>query len=387
MNTLLVTLLVGGAISLVVMRREVFPNFELDIILVAVPFPGALPEEAEEGICEKIESALNGVDGIRKITSVAAENMAYVMLELKSNVRNVQRVLNDVRSQIDQIASNLPPRAEDPQVQQIIFKATAIQIGLLAPEREGEFTLEDRQQLRDLAEKIREELLQLPPVKPSSPIRSLFAPMFQPATQAISNAEIAAARPYEIAVEIPEDNLKRYGLSLSQVAQMLRQQNIEMPGGKMEAAGQEILMRGKNKRESGTEIAKIPLISTADGGTVTVGDLGAVVDGFEETASEQLIDGRRGLVLAVACTSDEDLLTVTDTVRDYVRNKHLPPGYELKTWSDISVEVKDRIDMLTRNGLQGLICVFIVLAIFLELRLAFWVAMGIPVAILVQESS
>ncbi len=381
MNTLVIALLVCGAISLLVMRREVFPAFELEIIVVTVPFPGATPEEVEDGICEKLESALNGLDGIRKVTSVARESFAFMVLELKSNVRNVQRVLNDVRSQVDQITT-LPPRAERPEVRQIIFRSTAIQVGLLAPPSNGEQTLADRQQLRELAENVREELLQLPPAKPSSPIRRLFAPMFQTSAQALSYVEITAARPFEIAVEIPEDTLQNYGLSLSQVAQLLRLQNIEMPGGKMEAAGKEIVLRGKNKRETGVDIAQIPLISTPDGGVVTVGDLGDVVDGFEETASEHLIDGRRGLVLAVACTNDEDLLTVTDTVHEYVRTKKLPPGYELKTWSDISVDVKDRLDMLTTNGIQGLILVFITLAIFLELRLAFWVAMGIPVAIL-----
>ena len=337
MNTLLIAVLAAGAVSMIAMRREVFPQFELEIVLVSVPFPGASPEEVENGICEKIEAAVNNVDGVRKVTSIARESFAFVILELKSNVRNVQRVLNDIRSRVDQISS-FPPRAEDPEVQQIIFKATAIQVGVLGPTESSLDPLEQRRQLRDLAESIREELLQLPAVRPSDPLRALFAPFLLPKGNAISEVNIRAERPYEIAVEVSEDQLQRYGLSLDEVARRLREQNIEMPGGKIEASGSEVLLRGKNKRETGIEIAAIPLISKDDGGSVTVGDLGAVIDGFEETASEHLIDGRPGLVLAVASSGDEDLLTVTDTVRDFVARRQLPPGYELRTWSDISLK-------------------------------------------------
>ena len=381
MNTLLIASLIVGAISLVVMRREVFPAFALEIVLVSVPFPGATPEEVEEGICEKIESSLNGVDGIKKMTSVARENFGYMILELDGNVKDVQPILNEVRSRIDQISS-FPPRAEDPDVRQIVFRATAIQVGILAPKESSLDSLTQERQLRELAEEIREEILELSPSKTAEPIRAVFAPLYMPTGAAVSSAEIVAERPYQIDVEIPEHNLQQYGLSLEGVARSIRLQNIETPGGKIESAGQEILLRGKNKRELGEEIARIPIASLPNGATLSVGDLGEVIDGFEDTDSDHLIDGRRGMVLAIARTSDEDLMTVVGTIKDYVATKQMPQGYELKTWGDISVEVQDRIDMLTRNGTQGLILVFIVLAIFLEMRLAFWVAIGIPVAIL-----
>ena len=120
MNTFLIAALIVGSVSMVVMRREVFPNFALEVVLVQVPFPGATPDEVEEGICQKIESAINGVEGIKKVTSIAAENSGSVVLELNSNVKDVQRVLNDVRSEIDQIANQLPPTAEDAEVKQIV---------------------------------------------------------------------------------------------------------------------------------------------------------------------------------------------------------------------------------------------------------------------------
>ncbi len=387
MNTMLVAALLVGTVSMVVMKREVFPSFSLEILLVQVPFPGATAVEVEDGICQKLESAISGADGVKKMTSVAKEGFGYIVLELSSNVKDVQPVLNDVRSRIDQVSSFLPPRAEDPDVRQIVFRAPAIAVGIRGPAHTSENDLEAELQLREIAEEVRAELLELRAVKPtiseklSSP-RKLLAFLYQPKGAAITSAEIAAERPYEISIEVSEDALRQYGLSLQTLSQIIRQQNIDVPGGKMETAGQEILLRGNNKRETGVEIAELPVLTKPNGDVVTVGELGKVVDGFAETVSVNMINGQPGLVIQVAKTDQEDLFTVVETVKKYVAEKQLPAGYELLTWGDISIDVRDRIDLLARNGAQGLLLVFIVLAIFLDLRLAFWVATGIPVAIL-----
>lgn len=391
MNTFLIAAMIVGAISMVVMRREVFPNFALEIVLVVVPFPGATPDETEEGVCQKVESAVANLDGVKKMTSVAQEHFGYVILELNGNVKDVQKVLNDVRSAIDQI-STFPPNAEDPEVKQIVFRAPAISIGVLAPPNDrGPPTLEDEVALRELAEEIRSEVLELRPEKPNS-LSSGLKSFFQPKGPAVSSAEIVAARPFEISVEVSEDNLRQYGLSLQQIASIIRQQNADTPGGTMETPSQELLLRGNNKRETGAEIAELPVKNTrGNGDPVYLGDIANVIDGFEETSSSHSIklaedpievDGRKGLVIRVSKTAEEDLFTIVDTVKKYVAEKKMPAGYSIETWGDVSVDVVDRIDLLTRNGGQGLLFVFIVLAIFLDLRLAFWVAMGIPVSIL-----
>ena len=383
MNTLLIASMLVGAVSFVVMRREVFPNFALEILLVSVPFPGATPDEVEEGICQKIESVVSGVEGVKKMTSVARESYGYLILELNSNVKDVQKVLNDVRSQVDQIAS-FPPRAEDPAVKQIVFRAPAITIGVLGPKlNPGVDPLAAEKRLRELAEEVRAEVLELRAVPPKGIARRLLSGLFQPRGTAISAADIVAERPYEIAVEVPEDRLRQYGVSIDGLAQLLRLQNVEMPGGKMETASQEVLLRGDNKQELGEEIAKIPILTQGNGDVVTVGEIGNVVDGFAETTSQHFINGRSGIAISVTKTNNEDLFTVVDAVQQYVRKKaNQNPGYEIKTWGNISEDVQDRIDLLTRNGLQGLLLVFIVLAVFLDLRLAFWVAIGIPVSVL-----
>ena len=381
MNTMLIASLLVGAISMVIMRREVFPNFELEILLVTVAFPGATPSEVEEGVCQKVESVVYNVDGVKKMTSVAREGFGYVILELNSNVSDVQPVLNDVRSQIDQIAS-FPPTAEDPEVKQIVFRAPAITVGVLGPPLNGNDPLQAEIDLRDLAEEVRTELTELRAVPPSSFFRRALAFMFQPKGSAVSGADIVAEKPFEISVEIPEDVLRQYGFSLEAIASVLRRQNVDMPGGKMETSSQELLLRGKNKREIGTEISKIPVLSQPNGDVIRIGDIGDVVDGFAATTSSHIINDRPGIAIRVTKTNSEDLFTIVETVKQYVDQKRLPEGYTISSWNDISVDVRDRMELLTRNGLQGLILVFIVLAVFLDLRLAFWVAVGIPVSIL-----
>ena len=388
MNTLLIASLIVGSISMIIMRREVFPAFALEVVLVTVPFPGSTPEEVEEGICQKIESAVSGVEGVKKMTSVASEGNGFVVLELHGYVKDVQKVLNDIRSEIQQIQAFLPPRAEDPEVKQIIFRAPAISVGIIGPElsenapRDGPEALQRELELRQLAEDIRQELLNLRPVKPKNKVRGIFASLYQPKGLAITAAEIAGSRPYEIAVEVSEDTLREFGISISQFSNAIRQQNVNVPGGKMETANQELLLRGDNKREVGSGIASLPVISRPNGDVVTVGEMAEIIDGFEETTAVNLINGREGLVIEISKTDEEDLFTVVEAVKDYVANRKVPQGYSLETWGDVSTDVVDRIELLGRNGLQGLLLVFVVLAIFLDLRLAFWVAMGIPISIL-----
>jgi hydrophobic/amphiphilic exporter-1 (mainly G- bacteria), HAE1 family len=358
MNILMLSILVVGAVSLSMLRREIFPEFELEIILVTVPYPGATPAEVEEGICQKIEEAVRSISGLKKQVAVAQENAGFMVLYLESNV-NVQKILNEVRAEIDRIPS-FPDLAEDPDVQQLTFRLPAIRVGLIGPD---EHSVEAEVELRQIAETIRSELLQLP---------------------SVSQAELLNVKDYQIDVEIPEPTLRKYGLTLQQVARIIRRENIELPGGKLNTPTQEVLLRGKNKRLTGEEIARIPLVTTSTGVVLTVGDLGRVRDEFEDVTAINRVDGQPALVIGINRTSSEDLLAIAREVKDYVAEKQsqLPPGYSLRTWQDASVDVKDRLDLLLRNGLQGLVLVFLVLAVFLELKLAFWVALGIPVAVM-----
>ena len=360
MNTLVVAVLLVGAGAFATMRREVFPEFELEIVLVTVPYPGATPEEVEEGICQKIEEACRSVEGIKKVTSVAQEGVGFCVFELRDSVKNVQKSLAEIRSDVDRIPS-FPVLAEDPKVEQITLRTPAIKVGVLAPDPAVAGDVSE-EALRDVAEAVRDDLLSLP---------------------AVSAANIQGARDYEIDIEIPEATLRKYGLSLQAVAEIVRRENLELPGGLIRGKSGEILLRGKNKRYSGEEIAKLPLVTLPDGLVLTVGDLATVRDEFADVASTNQINGRPGMVISVDRTSSEDLLAMVAAVRGYVDGGgRLPAGYELVTWADQSVDVRDRLDMLVSNGLQGLLIVFVVLALFLDLKIAFWVALGIPFSML-----
>ena len=356
MNTLLIGGLLVGIVSLLSLRREVFPEFELEIITVSVPYPGASPEEVEEGVCQKIEEAVRAIDGIKKQTAVAREGAGSMTLELETGV-DVQKVLNEVRSEIDRI-STFPELCEDPEVKQVTLRESAIQLGVLGPVSEAP---DAALQLREVAERVRDDLIHL---------------------SVISQATISGAKDYQIDVEIPEETLRRYGLTLQGIANIIRQQNLELPGGTIKTGSQDVLVRGKNKGVTGQEIAQIPVLTQTNGVVLTVGQLGSVRDEFVDTTAFTLVDGRPAEVINIQRTSDEDLLAVVDAVHEYAKSKQMPPGYHLATWGDRSVDVRDRIDLLTKNGAQGLTLVLVTLAFFLNVRLAFWVALGIPVSIL-----
>ena len=358
MNTIMVAIIGVGILSGFALRREEFPQFDLEIILVAVPYPGASPEEVETGICQKIEEAIRAVEGIKKITSVAKEGSGNVVVEVRSDVPNVQKVLSEIQSEIDRIPS-FPDLAEEPEVQQVTFRSPAITVGIISLDetREDNIALE----LREVTENVRDNLLLI---------------------NEISAASIVGELDYQIDVEIPEKTLRQYGLTLTEVANRLRQRNLELPGGNIRSDGNTYLLRGKAKRLRGEEIAKIPILTRPGGVVLTVGDLGTVKDEFVDSTSISRINGRPGLAINVNAGKRDDLLSMADAVRKYISEVNPPPGYEFTIWGDSSVNVRDRLDLLRRNGLQGLALVFIVLALFLEFRLAFWVAMGIPVSLL-----
>jgi multidrug efflux pump subunit AcrB len=165
-------------------------------------------------------------------------------------------------------------------------------------------------------------------------------------------------------VEISEDNLRKYGLTLGQVASIIRKENMELPSGQIRSEGQEILLRGKNKRDLGEDIAKLPLVTQPNGVILTVGDISKVRDEFDDIAALNEINGRPALTISIERTSTEDLLSISDEVQEAVAKIPVPEGYSLIAWGDESVDVRDRIRMLRENGIQGGVVVFLLLAMF-----------------------
>ncbi len=359
MNILMISALVIGVVSLASMRREVFPEFELEIILVQVPYPSASTEEVEDGICKKVEEAVQGIDGVKKMTSIAKEGVGNIVLELEAGV-DAQKILNEVRSEVDRIPS-FPLKAEDPEVKQITMRSPAIQVAVVMKNTEDK---EAEKKLRAVSELVRDELILL---------------------DYVSEAEIQGAKEFQIDVEIPEKILRKHKLSLKTVAEIVREENMELPGGTIKTRAQDILVKGDNKNISGTEISKIVLKRLPNGTQLTIGDLGTVRDQFSDRTSEHRVNGKPAMIIEVSRTSKEDLLAMTDAVRKKakeLKEREDLAGYDILVYDDRSVDVWERMDLLARNGLQGLVLVLIALALFLDTRLAFWVALGIPISIL-----
>ncbi len=350
-NLVMVFVIVGGLFTAFKMRREMFPQFALDMINVSVVYPGASPEEVEEGICIKIEEKIKGIEWITRTFSTAYEGRGSVTVELDSKA-DVKHVLDDIKREVDRI-DTFPDEAEEPLVIEIINRNPAVTVAVYGDVSE--------KLLRQTAEKVRDDLIDTGP---------------------ISLVNLVGVRDYEISVEVSEENLRRYGISFDHVVRTIRTGSIDLPGGVIKTSGGEILVRSKGQLYTGREFEDLPLITLDDGTVVRLGQVANVIDGFEDKDIKARFNGKPAALVHVNRTSKEDVIEISRVVRDYVesRKERMPEKIKLATWFDLSTMVQDRIDLLLRNGTQGIILVFIALALFLNLRLAFWVSAGIPIS-------
>ncbi|MCK5311049.1 MAG: efflux RND transporter permease subunit [Desulfobacteraceae bacterium] len=350
-NLLMIFIIVAGVITVNNMRREMFPQFALDFIDIGVSYPGATPQEVEEGICLKIEEQLKGVEGIKNIYSTCLEGYGSVFLELEKGV-DVREKLDDIKTEVDLIDS-FPEEAEDPVIVEIKQNEPAITLAVY-----GDV---DERTLKETAEKIKNDLVN---------------------TDLISLAKLIGTREYEISIELSEQNMRRFNLSFDQVVRAVKTASVDLPGGKVKTEGEEIIVRAKGKLYTGEEFEKIPVLTMQDGTQILLGDVAVVVDGFKDTDLGTRFNGKPAALVQVNRTTNQDTIAISETVRQYVKeNKNsLPAGVQMAEWQDLAEMVQDRIDLLTKNGTQGIILVFIVLALFLHLGLAFWVSVGIPIS-------
>ena len=352
-NLIMILIIVGGGVTLWGIKQEVFPEFSADVISVRVLYPGAAPEEVEEGVVVRIEEAIQDLEGIDKISSTAAENMGTVLVELIQGI-NTQKMLNDVKARVDAI-DTFPIEAEEPVIEEAMIRRQVLEIAVSGDA--------DERALKVLGERIREDLVALP---------------------GITQAELAAVRPYEISIEVSEEALRQYGLTFEQVARAIRQSSLDLPGGKIKTAGGEILLRTKAQAYRGREFEELPLLTLADGTRLAVGDVANVVDGFADTERWSRFNGQPAVLIQVFRVGNEGALEVAGEVEEYLEAaRHtVPEGIELTVWQDQTRILKSRLDLMLRNGRNGFILVVLVLALFLKLRLAGWVSLGIPISFL-----
>jgi multidrug efflux pump subunit AcrB len=350
-NILMFVLIVGGLIKGFSIKQEVFPEVDLDRVQVSVAYPGAGPEEVEEGILRRIEENVTGVDGIKEITSSASEGIGVVTAEVESG-EDVDLVLQDIKSEVDRIVT-FPEDAEKPVIAKLVNRAEVISVVVYGD-------VSDRA-LREQAEEIRDELLALP---------------------GITQVDLGGVRPYEISVEIPEENLRRYGLTLEEVARRIRRASLDLPGGTIKTEGREILLRTKERRYLGPEYADIIVVTDPDGAQVRLGDIARVKDDFEETDVFARFDGVPAAMVKVFRVGDQKPIEISERVKGYVEGKtsRIPPSVKIAVWFDTSEIYQSRINLLLKNACLGLTLVLIILGLFLEIRLALWVMLGIPIS-------
>lgn len=352
-NMLMALLLIGGLVAIPRVRQEVFPEFDLDMVLVQVVYPGASPSEVEQGVALAIEDAVRGLDGVKEVRTTVDEGVATVAIELLLGT-DAQRALGDVESAVGRITS-FPVDIERPIVSLATMRGEAISLVVYGDASEAS--------LRAIGDRVRDELLQDP---------------------RITTIELAGVRPLEIDIEAPEERLRAYGLRLEDVAGAVRQASVEIPGGAVKTRRGEVLLRTAERRSTAAEYEDVVVRSQPDGTVVRVRDVATVRDGFREVDQEASYDGQRAVMVKVFRVGDQTPLDIAAAVREYAaaHADELPPGVHFAIWNDRSEIYAQRLDLLRRNAIMGLVLVMITLGLFLETRLAFWVTLGIPTSFL-----
>ena len=352
-NLLMFVIVLTGIISALTIRTQITPDLEADRITIDIPFPGASPGEVESGVISRLEEAIRDIEGIELMRTYSRKGMGTMRLDIESDAE-IQVVMDEVKIAIDRISS-FPSSIEKP----IIYRAQP-QVGAINIQVFGEL---DERSMKEFTELIRDEILSL---------------------TSVTKAELRGARPYEIAIELKEEKLRQYGLTLSAVAQAIRRSSLDLPAGVIQSDSGDILLRTEGLAYNKNDFERIVLVSKNDGTRLTLGDIAIVSDGFIEQEFHSFFNGEPSIGIAVYAVSDQNQIDISREVKAYIekRKVRLPEGINLEAWADSTAYLSDTVDMMVYNMLTGVLLVLVVLGIFLRLQLAFWVMLGMPIAFL-----
>ncbi len=354
-NLLMIAIIVTGLYSAVKrIPLETFPAFEMDIVNIAVNYLGATPKEVEQGVSMRIEDAIADLPGIDRIYSDSAEGRALVRVEILKGY-DTTKLLNQIKTRVDKISS-FPEEAERPVVDQLIRTRNVITVVLIQDSP-------DEIALRRMTEKIRDEIQALPD---------------------ITQVAMGGVRPWEISISIPDATLRQYGLTLDDIARVIRNASRDIPGGTIKTDSGDILVRALGQAYRKNDFASIRVISRKNGTSIRLGDIATINDGFSEDPLYSQFDGKSATFINVARVGDQNAIGLANTVKDYLkkRSETLPAGFSLSYWKDSSKIVKARLDTLAYSLVQGIGLVLLLLAMFLRPDLAFWVSVGVPISFL-----
>ena len=352
-NLLMLLLVAGGLLAFPSLPKKVFPDISSDVIEVRVEYLGASPTDVEDGLCTRVEDALEGLSAIDRVSSTALEGLCITFVELISG-QDVDRVLSDVKTRIDAV-DTFPIESEEPVVRFVEQRYPVVDVSLYGDVAYAE--------LRALGREFRDDLLRLP---------------------GITAVSLLNDRLPRIDIELDEPALQAHGLTFDEVAEAVRRGSVELPGGLLETPQEEILVRGSHQAQQVHEFARLVVRSRTDGTRVRVGDVAQVVERPDPRAEESYYNDRTAVSLRVFRVGSQDAVAIKNAVDAFLeaRIPTLPPGVEAEAWLDTTDNLRNRVDILSRNGRAGFLLVLVVLALFLRPRLAFWVGAGVPISLL-----
>lgn len=350
-NLLMILLLIGGALAIPALNKQFFPEIEINSVSVSMVYPGASPREVEEQICARIEEAVHDLRGIKEIRSVAQQGLGTVLIEAAQGY-DTSQLTAEIKTRVDAI-NTFPGDAERPVVVENAYRHLMAVVNIAGDISERE--------LKILGERLRDDLSSEPYV---------------------SIVELRDPRPYEVAIEVSEETLRRYGITFNDVVNAIRGSSLNLPAGAIKAASGDIRLQTRGQAYGRVDFEQIPLITQSDGVNITLGDVANVQDGFADIDIQNRFNGQPSHALEVFVTSDPQTLRTSEVVHEWIDRTRpsLPEGVSLTMWRDSSVPFVGRVDTLLKNGIGGLGLVFLVLLLFLRPKLALWVCVGIGVA-------
>ncbi|MGD9158252.1 MAG: efflux RND transporter permease subunit [Desulfobacteraceae bacterium] len=351
-NLMLVMILLSGGFGACSMIIESMPEMQLDAINISVFYPGADPEEVEEAISRKIEETIKGMEGIDKFTTNSSEGSASVSIEVKTGY-DVDELLDKVKTKVQSIMT-FPVDAERPIINKFEMRRSVMTIFVQADMSE--------RRLKAWSEQIEDEIQNLPEV---------------------STVSLFGTREYEINIGVSEERLREYGITIGQVANAISMNNMNMSGGTIRTEGEEIRIRTLGRKYTGAELSEIVVLAKPGGEIITLDRIADINDGFNEDPINNKVDGKKAVLIRVSNSLEEDAIATAEALKRYVAQKQasLPEGATIKVLDDATEEVRSRLSLLQSNAIIGLTIVFILLWAFMNIRIAFWCGMGIPLAV------
>ncbi|MEE4637819.1 MAG: efflux RND transporter permease subunit [Wenzhouxiangella sp.] len=350
-NLLMLCLIAGGLYSAATLSKEILPRIETNYVSVTVPYRGGTPKDVEQGVLIKIEEAIQDLDGIREIIATAREGSGTVTVEVEAGY-DLLEVMDTIKGRVDSIAT-FPAETERPRYERATWSQNVIWVSVFGsvPERT----------LKEAARQMRDDITALP---------------------SITRAELTGARPYEIGIEVREETLRAYNLTLGEVAQAIRRSSLDLPGGRIQTSGGDVLVRTVGQAYVAADFEDIVVRTNPDGSRIQVRDIANIRDGFVERDFYSRHNGQPAIGIRVLSVGDQDALAVSREVREYIdrAQENLPTGISIDYWADMSFMLAGRIEMMGKNLAAGALLVFLILTLFLRLKLAFWVMVGLLVA-------